>query len=321
VSRAVAQMLAPAQRVLVVSHLLPDGDALGSSLGLRHLLAAQGKQVAVFSAGPIPEEYGFLPGMEMVGDILPPPDEVDLAVVLDCHQPERTGPVSGPYLAKLPRVAVVDHHQGEASMGQAAWVDPGFAATSEMLAEMAWEQGWEMSPEAATCLFVGVQTDTGSFRYSNTTPRCFRVAAGLTEAGARVWDISQEVYATRPKRLRLLGRIMDNLELSQGGRLAMSQITLAELARLNAGPADLEQAVETLRLIPGVEVSAMFRETPNGAIKVSLRSRGKVDVSQIAISLGGGGHKNAAGVTLEGNLAGVRRRIADLLAQRLEEAS
>ncbi|MCF8032225.1 MAG: bifunctional oligoribonuclease/PAP phosphatase NrnA [Desulfarculaceae bacterium] len=308
-----------AQRVLIVSHLLPDGDALGSSLGLAHMLAARGKEVKLYSAGPIPEEYGFLPGLDQVKNDLPDASWVELAVLLDCHQPERTGDKSGPYLAKLPRVAVIDHHQGEASIGQAVWVDPGYAATSEMLAELAHEQSWEMSPEAATCLFVGVQTDTGSFRYSNTSPRCFRAAARLSEAGAEVWAISQEVYATRPKRLRILGRIMDSLELSQQGRLAMSQITLTELNRVEGGPADLEQAVETLRLIPGVEVSALLRETPSGAIKVSMRSRGKVDVSSVAIALGGGGHKNAAGVTLEGNLAGVRRQILGLLQKGLEQ--
>ena len=320
-SRAVLDMLASARRVLVVSHLLPDGDALGSSLGLRHMLTDQGKEVRVYSAGPIPEEYEFLPGLELVKSDLPPADWVELAVLLDCHQPERTGDKSAPYLAKLPQVAVIDHHQGQASIGSAAWVDPGFAATSEMLAELAHDQGWEMSQAAATCLFVGVQTDTGSFRYSNTSPRCLRAAARLIEAGADVWAISQEVYATRPKRLRILGRIMDNLELEQEGRLAMSQITLAELNRVEGGPADLEQAVETLRLIPGVEVSALLRETPSGAIKVSMRSRGKVDVSSVAIGLGGGGHKNAAGVTLEGNLAGVRRQIQGLLRQRLGEAA
>ncbi|MBU1273755.1 MAG: bifunctional oligoribonuclease/PAP phosphatase NrnA [Proteobacteria bacterium] len=317
----VAAMLAGASRVLVAAHLLPDGDALGSSLGLMHLLAAQGKQVRVFSAGPVPEEYLFLPGMDQVSNVLPGTGDLDLAVVLDCHQPERTGQASGPFLAKLPRVAIIDHHQGAVDFGQAAWVDPTFAATSEMITLLAQEQGWPITPQAATCLFVGVQTDTGSFRYGNTTPRVLRAAADLAQAGADVWAISQEVYATHPKRLRLLGRIMDNLELSQGGRLALSQITLADLERLDAGPADLEQAVETLRLIPGVEVSALFRQTPKGTIKVSMRSRGKVDVSRVAISLGGGGHKSAAGVTMEGNMEGVRRDIAARLRQGLEALS
>jgi phosphoesterase RecJ-like protein len=291
-------MLAQASRVLVVSHVLPDGDALGSSLGLRHLLTAQGKQVRVFSAGPIPEEYLFLPGMDQVSDVLPGAGEQDLAVMLDCHQPERTGPVSGSFLAKLPRVAIIDHHQGDVDFGQAAWVDPSYAATSEMVTQLAQAEGWPITPQAATCL-----------------------AADLAQAGADVWAISQEVYATRPKRLRLLGRIMDNLELSQDGRLALSQITLADLAKVGAGPADMEQAVETLRLIPGVEVSALLRQTSKGAIKVSMRSRGKVDVSRVAIALGGGGHKSAAGVTLEGNLEGVRRDIATRLRQGLEALS
>lgn len=171
--KQVATIIAQAERVWLVSHVLPDGDALGSSLGLMHLLKAQGKQARVFSAGPIPEEYLFLPGMDQVSDVLPQIGDQDLAVMLDCHQPQRTGPVSEAFLAKLPQVAIIDHHQGAVDFGQAAWVDPGFAATSEMVTLLAQAEGWDITPEAATCLFTGVQTDTGSFRYANTTPGCF----------------------------------------------------------------------------------------------------------------------------------------------------
>lgn len=315
---AVAQMLVQASRVLVLAHQQPDGDALGATLGLLHLLEAQDRRAYAYSAGPIPAEYQFLPGRERLRDDLPEPADIDLAVMLDCHQPERTGPAAGAFLPGLSQVAVIDHHQGRAEFGQAAWVDPDFAATSEMLALLAGDLGWPLSPPAATCLFAGLQTDTGSFRYANTTPRSLRVAAELVEAGAPVWSISQEVYATRPPRLRLLGRIMESLSLSPDGRLALGVVTLADLAAARAEPPDLEQAVEALRLIPGVEVAVLLREMSQGGVKVSMRSRGLVDVSQVAIALGGGGHQNAAGVTLEGGLPAARRQIDDLLRQRLE---
>lgn len=312
------KILAEAARPLLLAHQQPDGDALGGTLGLMHLLRSQGKKPLAYSAGPIPEEYKFLPGLERLVNELPRVEDIDLAVVLDCHGPERTGRDSGEFLLDFERVVIIDHHQGQAEFGQAAWVAPEYAATCEMLAVMARDMGWALTPEAATCLFVGLQTDTGSFRYANTTPLSFKVAAELEEAGARVWPISQEVYATRPKRLKLLGRIMDNLALSSDGRLALGQVTLKDLAAVKAGPADLEQAVEMLRLIPGVEAAALLREISGSEVKVSMRSRGKVDVAKVAMSLGGGGHKNAAGVTLKGSLKKARRQISGLLTESLE---
>jgi phosphoesterase RecJ-like protein len=321
VSRAVRQELESAGRVLIVCHRDPDGDALGSSLGLMHLLEARGRQCWLFADGALPPEYGFLPGLERVSGRLPAPEKIELAVLLDCHEPRRAGPAAEELLPRLARAAVVDHHRGEPAFGQAVWVDPEFAATSEMLAVLAAQAGWELGPEAAACLFTGLMTDTGSFRYANASPRAFRVAAELVEAGADPWAISQEVYATRPKRLKLLGRVLENLELAAGGRLALGQVALADLAALEAEPGDLEDAVEALRGVPGVETAALLRELDDGGVKVSLRSRGATDVSAVARALGGGGHKSAAGARLEGPLAAARQRVAAMLARALEQAA
>jgi phosphoesterase RecJ-like protein len=321
VSGAVAQALERAGRVVVFSHYDPDGDALGASLGLMHLLKLQGKTVWVHSAGPIPEEYGFLPGVELVSQDFPPAGDVDLAVLLDCHQPQRAGQAEAEYLSKVASAAVVDHHQGPVDFGDPAWVDPGYAATSQMLAAMAWEAGWQMSPAAAVCLFTGLQTDTGSFRYSNATPQAFRTAAQLVEAGADPWLVSQEVYATRVKRLRLLARIMDGMSTFADGRLALGQVALSDLAELDADPRDLEEAVEAIRGVPGVQVAALLRELKHGGVKISMRSRGEVDVAAVAISLGGGGHKSAAGLRLEKPLAQAKELITGRLLQAMEAAA
>ena len=216
-----------------------------------------------------------MPGMDEMRQDLPRASEIDLAVLLDCHQPERTGEKAGEFLAGLPNTAVVDHHEGAADFGSAGWVDPGYAATSEMLVFLAEAAGFSLNQQAATCLFVGVQTDTGSFRYGNTTPRLLRVAARLVEQGADPWAVSQEVYATRPKRLRLLGRVLENLDIKAGGLLAVAQATLADLEAVGCGPDDLEDAVEALRGIPGVEVGLLLRELDEGGIKVSMRARGR----------------------------------------------
>lgn len=317
-SRAVAQALEQSGSVLVFSHRDPDGDALGASLGLMHLLQLQGKTVRVHSAGPIPDEYGFLPGVELVSQEFPPIGEVDLAVLLDCHQPERAGQAEAEYLAQVVRAVVVDHHQGPVEFGDPTWVDPSYAATSQMLAAMAWEAGWQINPVAAVCLFTGLQTDTGSFRYSNSTPQAFHTAAQLVEAGADPWLVSQEVYATRVKRLGLLARILDGMSIFAEGRLALGQVALADLAEMDADPRDLEEAVEAIRGVPGVRVAALLRELKDGGVKISMRSRGEVDVAAVAIALGGGGHKSAAGLRLDQNLAEAKKLITGRLLKAME---
>lgn len=304
-------LLAEARRVFLVAHREPDGDALGATLGLLHLLADNGKDALAHSAGPVPEEYAFLPGLERLGPAAP--EGVDLAVILDCHEPERCGEAVAPFLRALPRVAVIDHHQGRAEFGAAIWVDPSYAATCQMVFDLAGRLGWSVGPRAATCLFVGLQTDTGSFRYGNTTPQALRAAADLVQAGADPWAISQEVYATRPLRLRLLGRVMEAMELFADGRLALAVVSQADLDALGAKPQDLEQAVEAMRGVPGVAVAALIKQTGPDQCKLSLRSRGGLDVAAVAAGLGGGGHRNAAGARLAMDLASARTLVAELL--------
>ena len=317
----VAQMLENASRVLVVSHHDPDGDALGSSLAMMHLLAGRGCECWVHSAGPLPEEYLFLPGMDKVSSEMPDPGWPDCALLLDCHQPARTGPKGETFLTGFSPLAVMDHHQGEAEVGQAVWIETDRAATAEMAAHLAFQRGWSVSPQAAACLFTGLQTDTGSFRYSNTSPRALALAGRLVEAGADPWAISQEVYANTARRLKMLGRVGDHLELMAGGGLAVSWVSQADFADTGCGPEDLEQVVEELRSIRGVRASLLLRELPDGRAKISMRSRGQIDVSAVALDLGGGGHHNAAGAMVDGPLDQARRELGGRLAALVEEAA
>ena len=313
-------ILERAEKVLVVSHHDPDGDALGSSLALMHLLGARGAEVHVYSAGPIPAEYRFLPGLKRVSDKLPPDDWFDLAVICDCHEYKRTGPLAADYLAKANNLVVIDHHQGEVNIGQAAWVDSARAATCEMITMLAGQAGWELGKDAAMCLFVGIQTDTGSFRYSNCTPETFRLTADLVEAGADPWQAAQEVYSTTLGRMRLWGRVVEDLDLLLDGRLAVGMVSLDDFAATGCGPEDLENVVEGLRAIRGVEVSLLLRQRENGDIKISMRSRGAQDVSAVAIALGGGGHHNAAGALVDGRLDQVRKQVQPMLLAMMEDA-
>jgi phosphoesterase RecJ-like protein len=317
----VAQALRDAPSLVVLAHRDPDGDALGAILGTAHLLTAAGKVVWPYSAGPIPEEYRFLPGLEMLKDTLPQPGRVELALLLDCHEPQRAGEPAAAFLAAFPRTAVVDHHLGRTSFGNATWVDSGHAATSEMLTLLAQDLGLPLTAQAATCLYTGLVTDTGRFSYSNTTPQTLGLGAELVRAGADPWAITQEAYSTSLARLRLLARVMNGLQLLHGGRLALAGVSLADLAEMQAVPSDLDRIVEELRSIRGVEVAALLKEAKDGGVKASMRSRGRVDVGSLAIQLGGGGHKNAAGARLEMGLAQAIRHLGELLGSRLEESS
>ena len=319
---SLAASLASLDRVLVVSHQNPDGDALGSTLGLVHVLRDLGKDVWAHSAGPLPDNYLFLPGLDRVSDSMPDPAQLDGAVLLDCHEPRRAGPAAAELLPRLARVLVVDHHQGRAAIGDPAWVDSSYAATAAMVFDLARQAGWKVSPAAATCLFVGLQTDTGSFRYSNTTPRALETAAELVGLGADPWAVSQEVYATQPRRVRLLSRVLDNMVRQAEGQVAVSCISADELAALGASSPDLDQASEALRGLPGVEVAGLVKQTtgPDGGLKASLRSRGKVDVAAVALAHGGGGHHNAAGMPLKGTLEEASQYLLKVLGQALAGA-
>ncbi len=314
-----AEELGRAGKVLLAAHRDPDGDALGATLGLMHLLQAQGKEVFAHSAGPVPAEYEFMPGLDRLSPAMPAPDWPDLAVLLDCHDPERAGAAAADFLPRTRRIAVVDHHLGRADFGQAVWVEPDYAATCEMLGFMAGEAGWAIGPEAATCLFVGVQTDTGRFSYSNARPRTYRLGAELVELGADPWAISQQAYSSSLARLKIMGRVFAGLKLVAGERVALAKVAQADLAELGAVSSDLDRVVEELRAIRGVEVALLIKELKGGGVKVSLRSRGRVDVGSLAIGLGGGGHKNAAGVRLESGMDEAEARLAGLLARGLGE--
>jgi phosphoesterase RecJ-like protein len=316
VSKAIGQ----AKSLLLLVHRDPDGDALGAMLGMAHLLSPTGSQVWAYACGTLPEEYRFLPGLDLLKDSLPTPEQVDLALLLDCHEPQRAGEAAAGFLSAFPRVAVVDHHLGLAEFGSAVWVDPAFAATSEMLALLAHDLGLAIGPAAATCLYTGLVTDTGRFSYSNTTPQCLRLGAELITAGADPWAITQGAYSTSLARLLLLGRVMNGLRLAHHGRVAIGTVSLADMAQVGAIPSDLDRIVEELRSIRGVEVAVLLREMKEGGAKASMRSRGKVDVGSLAIELGGGGHKNAAGARLEGDLTAASHRLEELLGLRLEGA-
>ncbi len=308
------------RRFLIVSHANPDGDAIGSEIALQRLLRRAGKEAQIWNFHPTPGTYRGLPDSASihVGEAHPAgfPAAYDCAVVLECPTLDRTG-LAGP-LALLP-IVNIDHHLGNGVYGVENWVDTSAPAVGVMVAALARELGITVDPETADCLLLALVSDTGGFRFSNATPAAFEAAATLVREGARPEQVSQWLNESQPEgAVRLLGEMLGTLELHAAGRLASVHLTQAMFGRAGAAAGDSEGLVDSPRSIAGVEAVVLLRETGPGQWKVSMRSRGKVDVQAVAERRGGGGHKNAAGCKVAGDLPGLRCAFVAELTVALE---
>lgn len=299
------------QTFLVTSHARPDGDAVGSALGLQHLLESLGKQVSVALADPVPSMYHCLPGVDRVLRELP--DEVpDVAILLECDCIARTG--FNRIEAQL--VLNIDHHQSGRSFADINWIDPEACAVGAMIYDLAIASGVEINSRMASCLYTAVLTDTGSFTYSSTGAATFGLAGHLLERGAEAERITQAIYFSNPEsKVRLLGAALNNMEID--GEVAWSCISRAEMDRAQAGAEDCEGIVNYLIGISGVRAAVFLRELPGGdGFRLNLRSKDGVDVAEVAERFGGGGHRNASGCTIDGPLT----EVAPLVLRELHSA-
>jgi bifunctional oligoribonuclease and PAP phosphatase NrnA len=308
--RAALTRLKRAKRALVTSHAAPDGDALGSELGLAEVLGALGIQSAIVNRDPHPASLAFLPGLAevQVRDALPAGFErdFDVAVVLECPGLDRPG-LAG--LDRLPLVNI-DHHLENALYGEVNVVDEEAPAVGEMLLGLAEAAGVPITATMATNLYTALVTDTGDFRYSNATPRAFAAAARLVAAGAKPNVIAEALWEHTPARVvRLTAAVLSTLEVLAGGGLAVISCDRATLESAGALPEDTENLVNIPRSIDGVRVAVFLKALRDGSVRVSLRSRGDVDVQSVARAFGGGGHRNAAGCTVRGSLAEARTAV------------
>lgn len=316
---AVLQRLRAGHRFLITSHTSPDGDAIGSELGLARILRALGKSATIWNRDPVPALYTPLPGSERihVGSEPPTgfPDQFDTWVVLECPTPDRTGLEAA--LAAVP-IVNIDHHLGNSHYGAANWIDTSAPAVGEMVHRLAHGLHHDLDAETATSLYLTLVTDTGGFRFSNATPIAFEAAAALVREGARPEQVAEWLYERQPvAALRLLGAMLATLELHDGGRVASVVLTPAMFAAAGAEPGDSEGLIDYPRAIAGVQTVTLVKGLGDGRCKVSLRSRGALDVEQIARRHGGGGHKNAAGCIVAGVEDDVRRQMAAALAEAL----
>jgi len=310
-----------ATRVLITSHSAPDGDALGSELAFAELAQALGLEAAVVNRDPHPATLHFLPGLETIrvqGELSPGFErEFDLGVLLECPGIDR------PALAGLERLPLlnVDHHLENTLYGEVNVVDEDAPAAGEMVLRMAEIAGVAVTPTMATNLYAALVTDTGDFRYSNATPRAFEAAGRLVAAGARPAEIAEALWEQNPARVvRLTAAVLSTLELLAGGRLAVISCDRAMLDAAGAHPEDTENLVNVPRAIQGVRVAVFLKALREGAVRVSLRSRGDLDVQGVARTFGGGGHRNAAGCTVPGTLADARRAVLEAVLPVVEPA-
>jgi len=316
---ALLELLRSRNSFLITSHARPDGDAIGSSLGIMHLLEAMGKQTTVVFTDDIPPIFHGLPGVERIVSTLP--DVMpDAAIFMECSSVERSSLDAAQFLAAAPPLTInIDHHLSGREFATFNWIDPEECAVGAMIYDLAVASGTTITPAMATCLYAAVLTDTGSFHYSSTTASTFTMAAHLVEAGAEPYVISQAIYQSNPPgRVRLLGTALRNLQFdhASGNAVAWCSVSLAEQAAAGASVEDTEGIVNYLIGIAGVEAAAFIRELPApGPYRLSLRSKGAVDVSKVAERFGGGGHRAASGCNISGSLPEVTESIISELRE------
>lgn len=313
-----ARLIGEAQRILVFTHVQPDGDAIGSSLGLARALRQMGKEAVLVGVDPIPRLYQFLPGWD---ELRVPWQEIDgewdLCCFLDCGDLERVG-AALPLVQKGKRTLSIDHHATNNFFAEYNHVDTSAAAVGELVYRLLREAGAPIDADTATCLYTALVTDTGGFRYDSTGPSTHRAAAELIELGVKPYEVASAIFESEsPTRLALLARALSTLTLDEGGQVAWMRITRADMEAAGAEDGDIEGIVNYARSIFGVEVGMLFRETAEGTIRVGLRSRRRVDVGAIAQAFGGGGHPRAAGCTLNGGMEDAVRRMLAAVRERL----
>jgi phosphoesterase RecJ-like protein len=312
----VAAALMSCNNILISVHRNPDGDALGSQLALMLALEKMNKTVIAHNLDPVPEIYHFLPASDRIRSGGTVDGAYDAIVVLDC-EPPRTGLFDGNYPADT-RINI-DHHITNPREWPLTWLAPSASATGEMVYELLQRLNVAIDRDIALCLYTAIFTDTGSFRYTNTTPKSMRISAELIETGADPWLVTENVYESFAyRRLKLLGNVLAGMERSEDGKIAWVVVTDELFRRFGATSEDTDNFVNFVRSTKGVEVAILFRQTSVSQYKISLRSKGRVDLSGLAQSLGGGGHKNAAGSTLDGTFDEVKTRVIDAVSKAVD---
>jgi bifunctional oligoribonuclease and PAP phosphatase NrnA len=316
------EMVRNHHRFLLMTHVRPDGDALGSELALAAGLRQRGKSVRTAIASNMPPRYRFVdPDGTKIERFVAPGDafrNIDAIIIVDTGTWNQIGEF-GPFLKSIaaPRL-VIDHHRTQDELGGLHLVDTSAEAAGRLIYQACQAIGSSLTTEIADALFLALATDTGWFRHSNTTPATFALAEELTRAGANPNLLYDLLYEQNPLgKLRLTGRALDRLKTAANGKVAYTDVYLNDYEETGAVPPDTEDLINYPRGVEGVEVALLFIEQQGNAVKVSFRSRSKIDVDKIAEAFGGGGHRLAAGATVPGSMNDVRVKVLDTVRQSL----
>lgn len=303
---------------LISTHINPEGDALGSALALALALQAYGKKALAVNRDPVPRILNFLPYQHIFQQRDRVTEPYDVLAVLDCGDLERTALFDHQNLPAT-RVINIDHHLTNRQFGHVNWIQVEATATGEMIYELIKALGIRITPEMALCLYTTIITETGSFRYSNTSSRTFQIAAELISYGVEPWRVAQQLYERNTvERLRLLEELLSKMELSRDGRMAWIMVNQDIFAATKTSAEDTEDFINFPRSIEGVEVAIFFRELTADSHKLSFRSKGRVDVARLAEQFSGGGHRNAAGCVVRGGLEEVKKKVLPAVEEAIK---
>jgi phosphoesterase RecJ-like protein len=306
--------------LLIASHAEPDGDAVGSLIALGLAMGKLNIKSTLYNESPIPAVYRFLPSVERIVRHIKKVCTYDTAIILDCGDITRIGEVSIA-VTQIPFVINIDHHISNTGFGAVQLIDTEACSTAEIVYRLIKQFTVPIDKAIATCLYTGILTDTGSFRFSNTNQAAFAISKEMAALGMEPYDVAQHVYGTYSLgRIKLLNLALDSIEISDNGKLSMMTITRGMLADTGTHPEDVDGLINYARRIKNVKVAALIHELQNGncdsmdtdRYHVSLRSDGTVDVATIASSFGGGGHISAAGFQIDSTLSNIKTEIIAL---------
>jgi len=311
----ISQVINDHESFVVLSHVRPDGDAIGSQLALGSALEGMGKTVHYVNEDGLPSNLAFLPDSDKI--LTPPKDvlDVEVCIALDCATKPRLGD-NALHAASAAKTWInIDHHKTNPGYGDLNYIDSSAPATGQILYELITSQGMPFSATTRDTIYVAVSTDTGSFRYSSTTKRTYEMAADLVERGVNVGEINTLTYDSAPyRKVELLRRLLNTLELNDNKTVADWQLHVSTKEELALKPDDSEDMIDHIRAIDTVQVAAFFEELGENQIRVSLRSKvDHVDCSELASQFGGGGHSKAAGIRMDGPIQDARKKVLDVV--------
>lgn len=307
----IAQVIRDHTSFILLSHVRPDGDAIGSQIALGHALEAMGKTVYYINEDGLPDNLAFMAGSGKIQTPPADPVDADVCVALDCATKPRLGENALCAASKAALWINIDHHISNQRYADLNHIDATSPATGQIIYHLLTSQGFPLPDETRDAIYVAVSTDTGSFQYSNTTAATYEMAADLVRRGVDVGTINAQTYDSNPyRKIELLRSLLNTLELSRDGRVADWQLPYSVKEKYHLKPEDSEDQIDLIRGIEGVIVAAFFEELPDGKIRVSLRAKdSSVNVCDIAQQFGGGGHARAAGIRMPGPIAAARGKV------------